>query len=506
MDAPIRLAGLADNWKDPGAWAEIKFAQGPANAALGARTALVIGPKRSTGTATVNTIYELSSEGAAALLAGSGSPSHRVTMQYMKYGSAPALYGVFYTPTGGTQAKYSVSVSTGGTSPTKRGTATIQALDKVCSYGFTVNDNSSSIADGLAAATNVNTMLPITATAYSKATGTGVTFTDKIATAAGNVAYRIRTEVTSGCGVTLGAGSDIYGGVGDDSTPLTNALAVVANVRRYYVGVPVSDATLAALLKTHINNKSQPNPGLRSVGIVGGRLSLADTTTIANGLNHERIQYVMHEDSDHDPAQLVGEIMGLRAQEENTDTAVNLTGRALNLNKQHDEDDWATPDERSTAINEGIAMIGSNDSTAYLVMNVDTRSKNSSGTVNDFRVTEAHRVSVADEFVDRCLLTWNQNFAGKKFKDDDRLADGTVNPNQIYTRNTVKPSQLRKMVAVILQQFEDEEKMQNTAASIASLRSQKSTLNASRGEAAVNIHAIDHHNQLFLQANEVSEA
>lgn len=505
MSAPVRLTGLPDNWRTPGAWAEIEFAQGPANAALGAREALVVGPKLTTGTATVNTIYALPNAGTAALLAGSGSPPSRVAEQYMKYGSAPALYGIFYTPTGGTQASYSVSIDAGG-NPTKRGTATVQVVDKVCSYGFTTADNGSSIADGITAAINTNVMLPVTATAYSAGTGTGVTITDKIATAAANTSYRVRTDVTSGCGVTLGAGGDLTGGVGDDSTPLTNALAVANNVRKYYMGVPVSDATLAGLLETHINNKSQPNPGLRSVGIVAGRGTIAATTTIANGINHERIQYVLHEDSDHDPAQLVGELMGLRAQEENTDSAVNLAGRALNLNKQYDEADWPTPDEQSTCINEGIAVIGSNDSTAYLVMNVDTRSKNSTGTVNDFRVTEAHRVSVADEFVDRVLVTWSLNYAYKKFKDDDRLADGTVNPNQTYKRSTVKPSMLRKMVATILRQFDDEEKLQNVDASIASISSKKSTLNASRGEVQVNLHAIDHHNQMFLKVLEVSEA
>lgn len=503
MAAPVRLTGVADNFRDPSALAEIKFAQGPANAALGARTAVAVGPKLSTGTATVNTIYALPDEGTAALLAGTGSPAHRVARQYLKYGSAPALYGVFYTPTGGTAASLSFSVA--GT-PSKRGQATAQVCDAICTYGFTTSDNGSSIADGLVAAINQNTHLPLTAAAYSAGTGTGVTLTAKIQTAADNTAYRVRTEVTTGASVTIGSGGDLSGGVGDDATPLTNALAVLDNQRKYYMGVPVSDATLGALLKTHVTNKSAPNPGLRSVGIIGGRGTLAATTTIANTLNYERLQYVWHEDSDHDPATLVGEIMGLRAQEENADSSVNLAGTKLNLNRQYDEADWPTADERSTALNEGIAAISSNEAGANLVMNVDTRSKNPAGTVNDFRVTEAHRVSVADEFVDRVLTTWYLNYQGKKFKNDDRLADGTVNPNQKYTRTVVKPSMLRKMVSIILRQFEDEEKLQNVDASIASIVAQKSTLNSSRGEVSLNLHAIDHHHQMFMKVNEVSEA
>jgi phage tail sheath gpL-like len=501
--ATIRLTGVADNFRDPSALAEIKFAQGPANAALGAREAVVVGPKLATGTATVNTLYSLPDEATAALLAGSGSPAHRLARKYLQYGSAPALYGVFYTPTGGTAASASFAI-TGA--PTKRGQATAQVCDAVCSFGFTTNDNASSISEGVEAAINSNTHLPVTAAAYHAATGTGVTVTSKIQSASMNTAIRLRTEVTSGAGVTLGAGGDLTGGVGDDATPLETALNVLNNVRRYYVGVPISDATLAAKLKTHINNKSAPLPGLRSVGVIGGRGTIAATTTITNGLNAERIQYVLHEDSDHDPAELAGEVMGLRATVENRDSSANMAGTRLNLNKQYDQADWATPDERSTALNEGIAIIGSNDSGAFLTMSVDTRSKNPAGTVNDFRVTETHRVSVADEFMDRVLTTWATNYSGKKFKDDERLPNGKVNPNQIYTRTVVKPSMLRKMVAVILKQFEDEEKIQDAAVSIESIVSQKSTLNSGRGEVSVNLRAIDHHHQMFILGNEVSEA
>ncbi len=497
----IRVTGIADNFRTPGGYAEILFAQGPANAALGPRTAVVVGPKLATGTATVNTLYALPDEGTASLLAGTGSPSHRLARKYLAWGGAPALYGVFYTPTTGTAASKSFAIT--GV-PTKRGQADAQVCDSICSYGFSTSDTASSVAHGLESAINGKTWLPVTAAAYHAITGTGITLTARIPGTTQNTAIRVRTDVTSGAGVTVGAGGDLTGGVGDDSSPLTTALAALTSVRRYYMGVPASDATLAGLLKTHVVNKSLPNPGLRSVGIVGGRGTLAATTTIANGLNNARIQYAWHEDSDNDPAELVGELMGLRAQTENTDAAANMAGTALHLNKQYDVADWPTPDEQSTAINEGIAPIASTDSGAYLVMSVNTQSKNAAGTVNDFRATETHRVSVPDYYMDLALQTWALNFQGKKFAEDKRTADGLVDPNQKPSAGLTRPSNVATMLKQLLRQLEDEEMLQNVDASVAALRCQKSTVNAGRCEAQVNLHTIDHHHQLVVLGKEVS--
>lgn len=502
-ESTIRITGVTDNFRTPGGYGEILFAQGPANAAVGPRSAIVVGPKLATGSATVNVLYALPDETTAALLTGTGSPSHRLARKYLSYGGASALWGSFYTPTTGTAASKSVAIT--GT-PTKKGQADAQVCDSICSYGFSTSDTASSIADGIESVINSKTWLPATAAAYHAGTGTGVTVTSKIHGVTQNVAIRLRTEVTSGAGITIGAGADLAGGVGDDSTPLTNCLNTLTNIRRYYMGFPITDATLGALVKTHITNKSLPLPGLRSVGVIGGRGTLAATTTIANGLNHERIQLVWHEDSDNDPAELVGEVLGLRSQVENTDTAANMAGTPLRLNKQYDTADWPSPEEQSTAINEGIAPVASTDSGAYLVMSVDTRSKNPAGTVNDFRATETHRVSVADDYFDTVLLTWALNFQGKKFTDDKKNAKGEVDPNQIPSATVVKPSQLKIMLRTILRQFEADEKLQNVDASVQSLRVQKSIVNAGRAEAAVNLHAIDHHHQFVILGKEVSSA
>jgi phage tail sheath gpL-like len=122
----IRITGVAYNFRTPGGYGEIIFAQGPANAALGPRTAIVVGPKMSTGTATANVLYAVPDEGTIATLAGSGSPPHRLARKYLAYGGASALSACLYTPTTGTAASKSFAIT--GT-PTKRGNADAQVCD-----------------------------------------------------------------------------------------------------------------------------------------------------------------------------------------------------------------------------------------------------------------------------------------------------------------------------------------------------------------------------------------
>jgi phage tail sheath gpL-like len=505
--ATISIPGIAPNMRVPGGYAHIEFAQGPANAALGPREAVIVAPKTAAGVGTVNTLYEIKSERDAALYAGSGSPAHRCARQYLQHGSTPRLWAVLYNASSAgsaAAAKFSVGI-TGA--PTVRGEAAIQVAADACSYGFSTTDTPSTIGTGLAASVNAKTWLPVTAAAYSSSTGTGVTVTAKVAGTSQNVGIRVRPYVTPSAGIACSAGGDCAGGVEGSTTEITNltaALATLDAVRKYYIGSTAVGATQLAPLKTHINNKSQPNPGLRSVGICGSRDTLANTTTLANTLNFERLAVAWQEDSDHTVSELVGELMAMRAVAENEDSAANIGGQRTMLNKQYDLADWPTVDEQSTAVNEGISCIASNDVGSYLVMSVNTRSKNSAGTVADFRACESHRVSVCDEFVDGVLRDWALNFQGKKLKDDILDSQGRVDPNQAQSRNVVKPSVVKRSIVKQLRDFEDNEKLQETDASVAGLVVQKSTVNTGRVEARCDLRVIDHAHQFVGRFSEVS--
>jgi phage tail sheath gpL-like len=508
----ISIPGIAPNFRTPGGYAQIELAQGPANAAIGPRETVLVMPRTATGIGTVNTLIQLKSERDAALYGGSGSPIHIAARRYMRHGATPKLWCVPYLETSGTGATAAAKsfgvLGASGKTATAQGAASIWVGADECSYGYATSETLSNIAQGLVDSINAKTWLPVTAARYVSGTGTGLNITAKIKGVSQNTAIRTRTDITPSTGLSfVGAAGDLSGGVEGTTTEtslLTTALATLATVRKYYVGVSVTETGALAALESHIDVKSAPNPGLRSVGVFASRGTLAATTTIANARNNERMQCVWQEDGNHVPAELVGEVIAIRSVVENTDSSENVGGRATQLTAQYDQADWPTADEQNTAINEGITCLASNDAGAYVVMSVNTRSKNPQGTVDDFRACETHRMSVCDEFVDVVLRDWALNYQGKKLKDDRRLSDGTVDPAQPQSRSVVLPSIVKRGIIKTLRDFEANGKLQEVDASVESLLCQKSSVNTGRIEAQCELRVVDHAHQFVGRFAEVS--
>ena len=138
-------------------------------------------------------------------------------------------------------------------------------------------------------------------------------------------------------------------------------------------------------------------------------------------------------------------------------------------------------------------------------MSVNTRSKDSSGTYDDFRATETHRLSECDSWTDRRLAEWQLNYSGKKLADDELLADGTFNPNQKQIPGVIRPRQhLKPWLANAIVNDENLGHLQDSAASIEALTVIKSKTNSSRASASVDLHVIDHAHQFTMRVAEVS--
>ena len=230
----------------------------------------------------------------------------------------------------------------------------------------------------------------------------------------------------------LGTGAATPGadGATTEQTNLTTALSAIAASRYYYMVFSVEDATKLGVIQTHIATKSQPIPGLRSVGIAASPLALATVQTLANGRNYERLQIVWQKNSEATREVLAANMAAIRQKYEQLDSAYNFDFYS-------NKGDWLIPacyrdadrpsgDDQNDAITDGITVVATNDSSSYIVMSCTTRSKDSTGNQDDFRATETHRISVADEFVDTLLLRHSLNYANKKLASDELLPDGTV--------------------------------------------------------------------------------
>ena len=518
--ALIPILGVPSTFRVPGQFAEIVFAQGPSSAAAAAREVILVMPLWPGATPapvwTVNTVYRVRNEQDLIDGAGAGSPLHRAGRVFLQSNRTAKLWALPYSPSSGMGVATADETVTWATDPTGTGVTTLTVCGEPNSVGFDSSDTVTTIATDMVGVINSKVHLPVVAT---NAMGV-LTLTAKISGESqgdGTTGViRLRAEIDSGVGTTVVAAAGALGlagtagvdGATTESANLTTALSAIDAARYYFMGFSVWDATPVGAAVTHISAKSEPLPGLRSVGVAGFTGSLSLAQTLATGRNYERLQLVWQPNSEHDTAHLVGNMLGIRQKYEEKDSATNFdsyrrSGDWLIL-PAFSQGDWPDTTDQNDAINDGVAPIASDGSGSKLVMSTTTRSKNAAGTVDDFRVTETHRVSVADEYTDTLLLRHALNYENKKLKGDQLLSDGTVDNNQRLFPNVVTPHQYKPFVKRLLQEFEDAAKIQNAQTSKDGLRVVRDPQNGGRLEVGHDLHVIDLLHQTTFRLAEVS--
>jgi phage tail sheath gpL-like len=464
----LAITGYPSSYRAPFTAVEVLLGQGQGSALSALREACIVGPYTSaaaTAGTVANTEYRIRTEADAALYAGLRGPAYRA-LRFALMCGARNLYYLAHAESSGAGIASATATLTVTATPTGSGTIVFQFCEKVLSVAFNTSSTATTIGDDIEAKLNGESYLPAT---WSNSTGT-VTGTAAVAGASQNGIYRLRViSVTPGLGVTcvasaatLGSGAD---GATTENSLLTAALATYTTTRRYYMGTTSPVQADMVTLKTHLAAKSEPNPGLRSRGFGGSVTTLAATQTIAIALNSERFHVVMHKNSDHDPAELVGQMIAITQKHENTESHYNFDNYSDDdwlIRPAYANADWPDSDDKNDAVTDGICIIDSNQYRSYLVMHVTTRSKNSAGTIDDFRATETHRISVCDEMADK-WVRWDTNtYSNFHLRDDEYLEDGeTVNPSQKVPPRTVTPSVYRSaLIGKILRPAYNEGKIQ----------------------------------------------
>lgn len=510
--ASIPITGVPSTWLKPGNYAEIVFAQGPATSSAAEREVVLCMPKLTgSGSWTNNVLYQIRSEQDAIDGAGAGSPLHRAARRFLQCNKQAKLWGLPYAETSaGAPAKADLTV-TWTTNPSASGVTTLWVCGEPCSVAFQSNavggDTVTSIALAMKGVVNGKTHLPVTADNVAGV----LTLTAKIngvSQGDGTTgAIRVHVEIDSGCGTTvatenatttdalgLGTGTDGAEGTTTEAANLATALATLDAVRKYYIVTSQWSATALGNLVTHISSKSEPIPGLRSVGIAAFTGALAAAQTLATARNHERLAIAWQPKAEDDPPTIAGQLAAIRHKKESLDPAYNLDGYRYS-------GDWLVPAcymvaDRPTdadlndAISDGLTAIGSDDVGSYLVYSATTRSKDSTGTLDDPRALETHRVSAADYWTDTLLLRDTLNYSGKKLMSDELDADGKVNPNQRNFRNVIRPSTYKPFVLGLLDEFEGT-LLQNVTASKESCQVVRDPNNGGRLEIGCDLYVID---------------
>jgi len=514
--ALIPITGLPSSNRVPGGYAEILFAQGATSSALGAREVVIVMPKTSAGTAVAGSLYSIGNEQDLRTYCGVGSPGHRAGRIFLKANKGARLWylGMSAT-TGGTPGAAASTITYAGTASAS-GSTTVTICGEEISVGIRSGDTAATIGANVIAAINASEHLPVTASGAA-----GVVITARISglnQGDGTVpAIRYRAVITAGItttvaadGVAVGIGGASTAGVEGtttEATQLATALASLDAVRKYYIVTSTYLAAGLTSLVTHLNAKSLPTPGLRSVGICGFNGALAATQTLSTSRNYERLVLAWQRNSEHDPAELAGNLAAVMQLRQGVDSSFKFDSyrRADWLIKPvFAAADYLTHNDMSDAINSGITAIASDGSGSYIVMLLDTRSKNSAGTVADFRATEQHRISVADEFADQVLANFALNYGEAKLASDVFLSDGKLDPAPDLPPGVITPELLKPFLRNEIDTFVAAGKMQDAAGMKLSLRAVRDPNNSGRVEFALDIRVIDHLHQGTFRIAEVS--
>lgn len=479
----------------PGIFLKVSLGVGARTALDATRKVLIVGNKLSGGTAAVELPYLISGPDDAATYFGRGSELHMMAIAAFAANPSVVLYAIAITASGGTAASGTLVFASSATSA---GTCRVWVRGEMIEIPVANGDAAATVAAAVEAAIDDQTDWPVTAGVVS---GT-VTVTAKHAGPRGNhIALRAELVDVTGLTVTPPAGGFLTSGATSDAP--ANAIAAAAGDRYYYYALPYTDSVNLALFETSLDSLDEPENGKRAVYVAACIDTPANAITLATGQNFARGQIAWAEGSEDYPGCIAAALAAYRARYESSDPAANISGEEIpGLHPSPRPTDVPTGTELQNAINNGLTPIAKTAGGGMrLVRNCTTRTLDADGNP-DYRVLDAHKVSVADFVADDLEVFLADRFRGFKLADDD--PDGELPPNGVATPATIKDAFAGRLVgydagnpraSVVL--------LENTEDNLAQLVVERATAPAGRVNASVPIDVIDHLLQIGADVRQV---
>ncbi len=451
MPGAITITGFTADDPVPGNYLQINFAQGEAAGSGSPIEVLLMGNMLSTGTATADTIVygpdttvQLQTETDAINLFGTGSELHRMFRRFVKVNKTTTVRAIAVTESAGTQATGTFRFV--GTA-TSAGTAKLYVHDEFVEVPIATNEISSTTATNMAAKINEQTHWGVTAAATATGIWGFVTLTARQKGPRGNE-IRYMPGITPNLGMTVPTAIDLPLANGATADSNTTALGTINNQKFYYIVSAAGDATQFDALSDQVDTNALPVTGIRQRCITGSVDTLANTNTIATGRNAARAEIVWSQYSPWTGAELAANhaaIVTLYETKPNPKT--NFAGFG---NDATTAATWFVPRPRldsalpsraniKSALNNGVCPIAVNpNGSTYLVNRITTRSLN--GSNNDYRIRDAHKVTICDFFGEDLVAKFNLQFPGMRIGDD--VPDGAPQPGPLV----VTPRRARNAV------------------------------------------------------------
>jgi len=506
----IQITGLPANDPVPGSYIQVSFAQGAASNGSATYGALLMGTKTTSGSATPDTVIygpnsspPLVTENDAIALFGAGSPLHRMFNQFVAVNKATPVHAIAITESAGAASTGTITIS--GTTASAAGVLRVNVGEGYVERAISVGDTPTATAAAAVALINAQTSWGVTAAN----TAGVITLTNKVKGPNGNWG-RYSATLTAGTGLTVTPSAQTSMTGGTTAQVYTNALATILPYRFFYI---VAEDTPAAGASTNLTNiKSQidtqalPLSGLRQGMFAATTDTLANATTMAStNLNSARAELVWSPDSDRRPEELAAFAAGVYAlEEQGISPRCNFSGYGTDANsaliwnlKAPLSGRAPTRSEIVTALNNGITPIGVGlRGDTYLVKRITTRSLN--GSLNDYRIRDAHKRTIMDRFADDLQAKLVLNFSGRKIGNDPVQGQRTPGPD------VVTPTAIRAAVIQLTRDYEALDLIENVAATIAAMIVQRETVPTTRMGIRVPIDVIDIADQFAAALDQVA--
>lgn len=508
---------IQSDYLTPGVFVRVNFNQGQSNAGGGSRDAIYVGAQLASGsTATVNTRYEITGHAMAKTLFGEKAPLTWALKSHFKCSRAGTVYAIPYAASTGSGLVSATATITYANAATANITTKVRMFGEDRVVGIFSGDSVTTIATNVAGA--INSMgWPVTATSSVGV----VTVTAPIGGVSQNGIYRIAASIDSGgattvatSGSTLGTGTGTAGVDGATLTELANldtALDTIINEPEYYIAVcHKQNATAYGHLKTHVLNKLSANLSNRCAGFIAGTDAKATLQTSAIAINETRVSLIGEPSSEYDPAWLTGQVVAWVQAAERQDIAANMTNgynpdqnASWHLQPIKDITARMSANDINDMIHDGITPIWSKGAKSVLAMSLTTRSKDSGGTIDDFRSTSSHIRSIGDNCADRIESKAAVAYAGYKLRAD------TYDGDTLTTRaspGVVTPSQFKaNIMGRVIDEMDDENLLDEVdTVIIPSLWCDIDSQNVRRLEGTLDLRGISILCQVGVEINEVT--
>lgn len=465
MTVNIPLTGIDPTSPIPGSYAEFKVAQGDSGGQGGPTKLLILAPKTSAGTLTVDTQvggpYTLASDVITAT--GAGSPAHRMFRKF--FATAPAsqvqVYILCPTAATGTAATDEVTFAfSSGSNPTAAGIATVTICGVPCSFAYGTSDTATTIAAGVKNAINQHTELPVTAT-----NSLGVlTIAGKIAGTELN-SIRFRSAVTASTNVTttvtadtaLGASGAGAAAIGTGTISLTAALATILGTKYDYIVSHVQESTPIDALMDQVETQALPATGFLQQVIFGSALSVANATTLASGssLNRFQGQLVQQKESPEEHYLLAAGMAAVRTLYEIPNPSYNFNlygtkaGQVNPFSAPYNASAAPGTSDQTSMLSNGVTpIIVAPNGTACVLRSITTRCKDGSGNF-DYRARNTNIVTTGMRFTNQLRTILAQRSWDKITEDP---ADTTSKqPDALFAT----PKRVKSTVETLVRDYVD---------------------------------------------------